>query len=305
MNYQIALKQFLANFLNFLKQYPLILAFVVSIAVANVWKLVQSAKKIENPAATSAVTTTLPQETDDVISLATAAVTTEPAPVFQTVDTSYFDDALFIGDSRTEGLALYGNLNNADYFTSVGMSIFKVTEKYAGNPNLGESCTLSQKLAQKQYRKVYIMLGLNELGTGTTESWAQAYADVIAQIRQAQPDAVIYLQSILVVSASQNNPGGVINNNAVNTRNAALEALGDPQNNIYYLNVNEAIMDANGCLDASLTSDGIHLLGNSLSLWEDYLKQHAIDNSGTAGMILAPTSPTTYTTAVTTALLPE
>lgn len=305
MKYKIALAPFLANFLKFLKQYPLILAFVVSIAVANVWKLVQSANKIENPAATPAVTTTLPQETDDVISLATSAVTTEPTPVFQTVDTSYFDDALFIGDSRSEGLALYGNLSNADYFTSVGMSIFKVTEKSAGNPNLGESCTLSQKLAQKQYGKVYIMLGLNELGTGTTESWAQAYADVIAQIRQAQPDAIIYLQSILVVSASQDNPGGAINNNAVNTRNAALEALADPQNNIYYLNVNEAVMDANGCLDASLTSDGIHLLGNSLSLWEDYLKQHAIVPGGTTGMLLTPTSPTTYTTAVTTALLPE
>lgn len=301
MKYKIAL----AHFLKIFKQYPLFLAFLVSVAVVNIWDLIHSANKIENPVATPAVTTTQTQETADVISLATTAITTEPTPVFQTVDASYFDDALFIGDSRTEGLALYGNLSNADYFTSVGMSIFKVTEKYAGNPNLGESCTLSQKLAQKQYGKVYIMLGLNELGTGTTESWAQTYADVIAQVRQAQPNAIIYLQSILVVSASQNNPSSAINNNAVNTRNAALEALADPQNNIYYLNVNEAVMDANGCLDASLTSDGIHLLGNSLPLWEDYLKQHAIVPGGTTGMLLTPTSPTTYTTAVTTALLPE
>ena len=110
------------------------------------------------------------------------------------------------------------------------------------------------------------MAGLNELGTGTTESWAQTYAGVISQIRQAQPNAIIYLQSILVVAASQDNPGGAINNATVNARNQALEALANPQDNIYYLNVNEAVMDANGCLDASLTSDGIHLLGNSLSL---------------------------------------
>ena len=76
----------------------------------------------------------------------------------------------------------------------------------------------------------------------------------------------------------------------------ALEALANPQDNIYYLNVNEAVMDANGCLDASLTSDGIHLLGNSLSLWEDYLKQHAIVPGGTG---TAATTLTTYTTAVT------
>ena len=211
-------------------------------------------------------------------------------------DDSYFDDALFIGNSRTEGLALYGSLTNADYFSSVGLTIFKVTEKAAGNPNTGESVTLAQKLAQKQYGKVYIMLGLNELGTGTTESWAQAYAQVIAQVRQAQPNAVIYLESILVVAASQDNPGGAINNATVNARNQALEALANPQDNIFYLNINEAVMDANGCLDASLTSDGIHLLGNSLSLWENYLKQHAIVLGGTA---VSTTAPTTYTTAVT------
>lgn len=283
------------NFLKFLKQYPLIMAFVVSIAVANIWDLVQNAKKIENPAVTAVQTTTQPAQTTGSGLLA-VTTTTVPTPVFQTVDNSYFDDALFIGDSRTEGLALYGSLTNADFFSSVGLSIYKVTEKAAGNPNTGESVTLAQKLAQKKYGKVYIMLGLNELGTGTTEDWAQTYAEVIAQVRQAQPDAIIYLESILVVAASQDNPGGAINNAAVNTRNQALEALADPQNNIYYLNVNEAVMDANGCLDASLTSDGIHLLGNSLSLWEDYLKQHAIMN-GSANAIT--TAPTTYTTAIT------
>ena len=284
------------NFLKFLKQYPLILAFVVSIAVANIWQVVQNAKKIDNSATTASQTTTSATQTTLAAGQPVVTTTTAPTPVFQSVDDSYFDDALFIGDSRTEGLALYGSLTNADYFSSVGLTIFKVTEKAAGNPNTGESVTLAQKLAQKQYGKVYIMLGLNELGTGTTESWAQAYAQVIAQVRQAQPNAVIYLESILVVAASQDNPGGAINNATVNARNQALEALANPQDNIFYLNVNEAVMDANGCLDASLTSDGIHLLGNSLSLWENYLKQHAIVLGGTA---VSTTAPTTYTTAVT------
>ena len=213
------------NFLKFLKRYPLIMAFVVSIAVANIWDLVQNAKKIEDPATTMAQTTTQPAETTLATGQPLVTETTAPAAVFQTVDDSYFSDALFIGDSRTEGLALYGSLTNADFFSSVGLSIFKVTEKAAGNPNTGESVTLSQKLAQKQYGKVYIMLGLNELGTGTTESWAQTYAGVISQIRQAQPNAIIYLQSILVVAASQDNPGGAINNATVNARNQALEAL--------------------------------------------------------------------------------
>ena len=136
------------NFLKFLKQYPLILAFVVSIAVANIWQVVQNAKKIDNSATTASQTTTSAAQTTLAAGQPVVTTTTAPTPVFQSVDDSYFDDALFIGDSRTEGLALYGSLTNADYFSSVGLTIFKVTEKAAGNPNIGESVTLAQKLAQ-------------------------------------------------------------------------------------------------------------------------------------------------------------
>ncbi len=265
------------NILKFLRRYPILMAFVISIVVANIWKLVQSMDTIENPSANEPLVTTASQaQTDDMKSLMTTIPTTEPVPVFQTVDTSYFDDALFIGDSRTEGLALYGSLTNADYFSSVGLSIFQVAEKQAGNPNTSESVTLSEKLASKQYGKIYLMLGLNELGTGTTESWAQTYADVIAQVRQAQPNAAIYLQSILLVSAAQDDPNGAINNATVRARNEALSRLENKADHIYYLNVNEAVADANGCLDSSLTNDGIHLIGTALSVWEDYLKQHVV-----------------------------
>lgn len=98
------------NFLKFLKQYPLILAFVVSIAVANIWQVVQNAKKIDNSATTASQTTTSAAQTTLAAGQPVVTTTTAPTPVFQTVDDSYFDDALFIGDSRTEGLALYGSL---------------------------------------------------------------------------------------------------------------------------------------------------------------------------------------------------
>lgn len=281
-----------AYILKFLRRFPILTAFVVMIAVANIWKLVQSMDTIENPSANEPIVTTT--QTDQTAAALTTLATTEPVPVYQTVDNTYFDDALFIGDSRTEGLALYGELTNADYFSSVGLSIFEVTKKQAGNPNTSESMSLAQKLASKQYGKVYIMLGLNELGTGTTESWTQAYADVVAQIRQAQPDAAIYLQSILLVSASQDNPGGAINNETVRVRNEALSGLENSADHIYYLDVNEAVMDTNGCLDASLTNDGIHLAGTALPLWEDYLKQHVIlpDGAGQVTFVLTTTTET-------------
>lgn len=297
--------------MHFFKRYPLILVFIILIVAVNIWALAKSAGKDKTPTASVTATSLAQQTADaavsdvaavgqttaptgDITVAATTATTTVPVSSFQTVDASYFDDALFIGDSRTEGLALYGSLPNADYFTSVGISIFQVTEKTAGNPNTGEECTLATKLSQKHYGKIYIMLGINELGTGTPESWAQAYSEVIAQVRQAQPDAVIYLQSIMLVSAAKDNPSDYINNNSIRARNEALKALENPQNNIFYLNVNEVVADANGCLEASYTSDGIHLLGNSLTIWEDYLKQHAI----VTGNMAASTTTAAITTTI-------
>ena len=45
--------------------------------------------------------------------------TTEPAP-----DESWFDDALFIGESRTAGLQGYGRLGKADYFCGEGLTVY-------------------------------------------------------------------------------------------------------------------------------------------------------------------------------------
>ena len=41
-------------------------------------------------------------------------------------DESFFDDALFIGDSRMVNVANYARLGNADYFADVGMTVFKM-----------------------------------------------------------------------------------------------------------------------------------------------------------------------------------
>ena len=41
-------------------------------------------------------------------------------------DESFFDDALFIGDSRMVSSAYYARLGKADYFTDVGMNVFQM-----------------------------------------------------------------------------------------------------------------------------------------------------------------------------------
>ena len=46
--------------------------------------------------------------------------------------------------------------------------------------------------------------------------------------------------------------------------------------NLFYIDMNEAIDDANGNLRKDLSYDDAHLLGSSFGYWYDFLKTHAI-----------------------------
>ena len=77
---------------------------------------------------------------------------------------TYFDDALFIGDSRTVGLSQYGRLGRADYFASTGMTVFNVLkEKRFPTTDLAKQ-DLPSLLSAKRYGKIYLILGINEIG---------------------------------------------------------------------------------------------------------------------------------------------
>ena len=99
-------------------------------------------------------------------SLATTAATTAAAPAkanFVTVTDDYFSDALFIGDSRTDGIRMFSGLNNTTYFCSAGLD-FKDAFKKTLSIDKTTKSTLENLLATKKFGKIYIMLGINELG---------------------------------------------------------------------------------------------------------------------------------------------
>lgn len=196
---------------------------------------------------------------------------------FTTVDDSYFSDALFIGNSRTVGLSLFGSMpSDTTFYATVGMNIYDLLDSTAQvPPEEGPEQSFESLISGRQFGKIYIMLGINDLATGTSESFAEYYKGVIDHIHAAQPNAIIYIQSIINISAERDAQGDAISNSNINEKNALLSQLAN-NDYIFYLNINEVLIDSNGYLNADYTSDGIHLGGGSLSLWEDYLYSHAV-----------------------------
>ena len=126
-----------------------------------------------------------------------------------------------------------------------------------------ENITIDEELQKHQFGKVYIMLGVNELGTGTAETYYQQFKKVVERIRELQPDALIFVESIIHVSALKDAEGTVINNKEINARNKWLKKLADNKT-IFYLDYNEVLDDENGALKADSTFDGVHLQADQL-----------------------------------------
>ncbi len=195
-----------------------------------------------------------------------------PLP-FTTVDESYFTDALFIGDSRLQGFGFWSGLP-ATYYCATGFQLYKYeTAKVVQTEN--GKVPIFDAMPYDAFTKIYIKVGLNELGFGTEENFEKYYAQLIAKLREYEPRAIIYVHGILPVTAQKSASDKAHNNPNILVRNAALEQFAKTQK-AYYLDAGPAVSDEEGNLRPEMTSDGIHLKPEHMKVWRDYLCEHAI-----------------------------
>ncbi|MFR3012347.1 MAG: GDSL-type esterase/lipase family protein [Ruminococcus bicirculans (ex Wegman et al. 2014)] len=189
-------------------------------------------------------------------------------------DADDLSDAVFIGDSRTVGLQNNCDKPKATFLCSVGMHIDTVMTEQNITLSNGNAGTVIDALGERQYGRVYINLGTNELGWPYIDTFKDYYTQLITKIQEIQPDAVIYAESILPVTASRSLQGDAINNTNVATFNQAISEVAQ-QTGINYLDCTSAVTGADGTLPEEASSDGIHLMSEYCDKWLNYI----IDNT--------------------------
>lgn len=196
-----------------------------------------------------------------------------PVPESAPVADGYFDDAAFLGDSRTEGFQLYSGLKTGTYYHAVGATVETVFSKSVETP--AGKMPLLDAMAEGTFGKIYVMLGVNELGWNKTETFYNQYGKVIDRLRADHPEAEIILQAILPVSARQDAKGSYVNNQRIGVYNEAIRLLAE-EKDCAYLNVAEAVSGEDGCLVADWNFDGVHLNVKGCQVWLDYLRTHPV-----------------------------
>ena len=218
----------------------------------------------------------------------------QPVPEGEVHTVDYFNDTVFIGDSRTVGLIMYTKLSPFDY-SAVGLSINLLPTKqylrYTNEDGETETVTCLEALEREKgnYSSIYLALGLNELGWDANY-YIKVYAKVVAQIREIT-DVPIYIQLIIPVTAasSEQSSFGITNEKAVEFNNN-LRAYAEEQQ-FFLLDPTGLFALEDGSLDPQYASDGVHLTVNAYRELLAYYQCHVVEpddydeyfeNSGTA-----------------------
>lgn len=262
-----------ANYADYRREGRLPLAAVFAAAQEGVYPWSVLTTLPDTPLAEAPVVPEAPVVSPPVEDPGISAHPDEPTSPFVTVDASYFDDALFLGDSHTDGLYCYGGLRNATYYTRNGLILREVfTKSYAQLD--GKKVTLEEALAAQSFGKLYIMIGINQVDYDTVDNFALQYAEMLDRLRRLQPDATIYLQSILHTTQQTSDTTGFCNDE-INAFNAAIAALADNER-VFYLDINPVFDDETGALRTEWSGDGVHVRAAYYPLWRDLLYQYGV-----------------------------
>lgn len=192
------------------------------------------------------------------------------------LDDSYFEDAVFIGDSRMDGFRNFSGITKGSFVTAVGMEL----ENFYTDAQIATAqgnALVMDALKNINFSKIYMMLGTNELGAYDMDAVKESYRKVLSDIktRSASADPVVYVYSVIYVEEPLVTTGDYVNNANVDTINLKIMEM-CKEEGYHYINVNEVLSDGSHSLISGAASDGIHLNQEYCRKWLDYTKTHYV-----------------------------
>ncbi len=197
------------------------------------------------------------------------------------LSTEYFRTALFIGDSLSQGFALYEPTRGvAAVCAYKSTSPNQVLQNYVGQRPDGSKIEMWDDIKLQNPSNIYVLYGTNALISQSDEAFLKYYGDLLDRLRERFPNVPIYVQSITPTTAAQGVKQPALENGHIRQVNAAIARMA-AEKGMYYLNAQEALTDAEGNLRADYTGtvDGIHMNPKGYAEWADYLLTHTVYSS--------------------------
>lgn len=207
-------------------------------------------------------------------------------PEMQTVDASFFDDAVFIGDSVSVGLGYYaamsGDLGKATFLARTSYGVSNAVYDIMLMTYRGREYKIEQALELCQPGKIFIMLGTNDVGGYDHDLLIKRWGMLLTRIRSACQDTPIYILSVPPVWTGGEK--GRLTNENVNSFNFRLELFA-LENGCVFIDTASYLKDSTGglarpyCSDkyVHFTNQGCKALIRVLKAYDGY-KMEVADN---------------------------
>lgn len=187
----------------------------------------------------------------------------------------YIDETLFLGDSNTARMRLYGYISYDNSVASVGMAARSI-ESYACAKFSGYSSykTMPEAVALMQPRRVLITFGTNDVSSSlTAEKFIENYEPGIKAIQEAYPSVDIIVNSIPPIGKQHSNSD--MSQSQIDAYNKAIVQMCE-ENGWKYLNSAEVLKGSDGYAKSGyVDSDGIHLTRTALDALFEYIRTHS------------------------------
>ncbi|BBO35422.1 GDSL-type esterase/lipase family protein [Lacipirellula parvula] len=169
---------------------------------------------------------------------------------------------VLLGDSITEGFEA------AKYFPgrrvlNRGISADMIGNDLPADDNRGVLKRLDESVFNCAATDVFLMIGINDLGSGhTPEVMEQGYRDILQQIKTKTPQVRVHVQSLLPTRDRY-----AKHNANVLDFNNRLKKLAE-EFGYDYVDVHALMVDDKGELNADYTGDGLHLNEGAYKAWQ-------------------------------------
>lgn len=220
----------------------------------------------ESPASQPAESPSTPEETTETDGF-------YQVPKGEWAPSEYFDDAIFVGDSLTEGIKHYDVMSNTTVLAGTGVNLDSIYTKQVIKTGDGDAkISIMDAVAAAKPGKIYLMMGANSLDY-QEEDFLRGYGRIVDSLQQMHPDAVIYVQSIMPVTKAYADSRPNFSNERIDRLNLQLSQMAK-EKGVYFVNTAESVKNGEGALPAEASSDGIHFGTTYYRKWFDYLREH-------------------------------
>lgn len=196
----------------------------------------------------------------------------------------YYGDSVFVGDSIMVGFRNYCMKKEEESFVkgiqflAVGSySAFNAAKPVKGD-NVhplykGKKYQLWDAIPLMDAKRVFILLGMNDISILGLEGARDQYKEVIDKIVEACPDVEIHILSTTYTLKGKG--GGKLNNENLAKYNELLQEMAE-ENGWGYMDIATPISDGKGNLAAEYCSDDfVHLSSAAYDIWETELREYA------------------------------